>query len=140
MNNYFLVKVRYDKMMDNGTQKTVTEPYLVDALTFTEAEARISEEIKPYVSGEYMVSAISRYKIAESFLEKGDRYYRCKLEYITLDEKSGSEKKQGVFFLVGASTIEEARNTIESEMKKTMIDYDIVKIEETKIMDVFLYN
>ncbi len=126
-------------MMDSGVQKTVTEPYLVDALSFTEAEARITEEITPFAS-EFTVSAISRYKISESFLGNGDRYYRCKLEYITLDEKSGSEKKQGVFFLVGASTIEEARNTIESEMKKTMIDYDIVKIEETKIMDVFLYK
>lgn len=139
MNNYFLVKVRYDKMMDNGVQKTVTEPYLVDALSFTEAEARITEEMKPFAS-EFTVSAISRYKISESFLGNGDRYYRCKLEYITLDEKSGSEKKQGVFFLVQARTIEEARNTIVDEMKKTMIDYDIVKIEETKLMDVFLYK
>lgn len=141
MNNYFLVKVRYDKMMDNGVQKTVTEPYLVDALSFTEAEARIIEEMKPYISGEFMVSAISRYKVAETLLnESGDRYYRAKLEYITLDEKSGNEKKQGVFFLIQASTIEEARNTIVNEMKKTMIEYDIVKIEETKIMDVFLYR
>ena len=139
MNNYFLVKVRYDKMMDNGTQKTVTEPYLVDALSFTEAEARITEEITPFAS-EFTVSAISRYKISESFLGNGDRYYRCKLEYITLDEKSGSEKKQGMHFLVQARTIEEARNTIVDEMKKTMIDYDIVKIEETKLMDVFLYK
>lgn len=139
MNNYFLVKVRYDKMMDNGTQKTVTEPYLVDALSFTEAEARITEEITPFAS-EFTVSAISRYKISESLLGEGDRYYRCKLEYITLDEKSGSEKKQGVYFLVQAWRIEEVRDTIVAEMKKTMIDYDIVKIEETKIMDVFLYN
>lgn len=139
MNNYFLVKVRYDKMMDNGVQKTVTEPYLVDALSFTEAETRITEEITPFAS-EFTVSAISRYKISESFLGNGDRYYRCKLEYITLDEKSGSEKKQGMYFLVQARTIEEARNTIVDEMKKTMIDYDIVKIEETKIMDVFLYR
>lgn len=141
MNNFFLVKVKYDKMMDNGVQKTVTEPYLVDALSFTEAEARIIEEMKPYISGEFMVSAISRYKVAETLLnESGDRYYRAKLEYITLDEKSGNEKKQGVFFLIQASTIEEARNTIVNEMKKTMIEYDIVKIEETKIMDVFLYR
>lgn len=141
MNNFFLVKVKYDKMMDNGVQKTVTEPYLVDALSFTEAEARIIEEMKPYISGEFMVSAISRYKVAETLLnESGDRYYRAKLEYITLDEKSGNEKKQGVFFLIQASTIEEARNVIVAEMKKTMIDYDIVKIEETKIMDVFLYK
>ena len=90
---------------------------------------------------EFTVSAISRYKVAETLLnESGDRYYRSRLEYITLDEKSGNEKKQGVFFLVQAYTIEEARNIIETEMKKTMIDYNIVKIEETKIMDVFPYS
>ena len=138
MNNYFLVKIRYDKMQENGIIKTVTEQFLVDALSFTDAEARITEEMKPYTQGEFMVSAISRYKVSESFLdESGERYYRCKLEYITLDEKSGSEKKQGVFFLVQSDTIENAKNIVVAEMKKTMIDYTIQKIEETKILDVF---
>lgn len=141
MNNWMLCKIRYDKITETGVQRTVTEPYLVDALTFTEAEARIIEEMKPFISGEFTVSAISRYKVAETLLnESGDRYYRSKLEYITLDEKSGNEKKQGVFFLVQARTIEEARDIIEAEMKKTTIDYNIVKIEETKIMDVFPYS
>ena len=136
--NYFLVKIRYDKMQENGIVKTVTEQFLVDTLSFTDAEARITEEMKPYTQGEFMVSAISRYKVSESFLdESGERYYRCKLEYITLDEKSGSEKKQGVFFLVQSDTIENAKNIVVAEMKKTTIDYDIVKIEETKILDVF---
>ena len=139
--NWMLCKIKYDKITETGVQRTVTEPYLVDALSFTEAEARIIEEMKPFISGEFTVSAISRYKVAETLLnESGDRYYRSRLEYITLDEKSGNEKKQGVFFLVQAYTIEEARNIIETEMKKTMIDYNIVKIEETKIMDVFPYS
>lgn len=136
--NYFLVKIRYDKMQENGIVKTVTEQFLVDALSFTEAESRITEEMKPFISGEFTISAISRYKVAESFLdESGERYYRCKLGYITLDEKSGGEKKQGVFFLVQSDTIKDARNIIVTEMKKTMIDYTIQKIEETKILDVF---
>lgn len=136
--NYFLVKIRYDKMQENGIIKTVTEQFLVDALSFTDAEARITEEMKPYTQGEFMVSAISRYKVSESFLdESGERYYRCKLEFITLDEKSGSEKKQGAFFLVQSDTIENAKNIVVAEMKKTMIDYTIQKIEETKILDVF---
>ena len=135
--NYFLVKIRHDKMHENGIIKTVTEQFLVDALSFTEAESRITEEVKPFISGEFTISAISRYKVSESFLESGERYYRCKLEYITLDEKSGSEKKQGVFFLVQSDSIENAKNIVVAEMKKTTIDYDIVKIEETKIMDVF---
>lgn len=136
--NYFLVKIRYDKMQEDGIVKAVTEQFLVDTLSFTDAEARITEEMKPYTQGEFMVSAISRYKVSESFLdESGERYYRCKLEYITLDEKSGGEKKQGVFFLVQSDTIENAKNIVVAEMKKTTIDYDIVKIEETKILDVF---
>lgn len=125
-------------MQENGIVKTVTEQFLVDALSFTEAESRITEEMKPFISGEFTISAISRYKVAESFLdESGERYYRCKLGYITLDEKSGGEKKQGVFFLVQSDTIKDARNIIVTEMKKTMIDYTIQKIEETKILDVF---
>jgi len=140
MNNWMLTKVKYEKMMETGLQKSVTESYLVDAMSFCEAEKKIIKEMESCVSGNFAVTAISHYKVSESFLnETGDRYYRSKLEYITLDEKSGSEKKQGVYFLVQASSIEEARNTIVEEMKKTMIDYDVVKIEETKILDVFKY-
>lgn len=138
MNNWMLTKVRYEKITETGLQKNVTESYLVDAMSFCEAEKKITKEMESFISGDLAVTAISHYKVSESFLnETGDRYYRSKLEFITLDEKSGSEKKQGVYFLVQANTIEEARNIIVSEMKKTMIDYDIVKIEETKILDVF---
>lgn len=138
--NWFIVKIRYDKMLETGMQKTVTESFLVDALSFTEAEARIVEEVKPYISGEFSISDISRYRVSESLLNDGDRFYKSKLEYITLDERRGNEKKQGVYFLVQASSIDEARQNIETEMKKSLIDYEIVKIEETKIMDVFPYS
>lgn len=141
MYNWMLCKIKYDKMLETGIQRTVTEPYLVDALSFTEAEARIIEEIKPYVSGEFTISDISRYKLSDTFLnEDGDRYFKARLYFITLDEKSGSEKKTGVNMLIQASTIEESREIIVSEMKKTMIDYTIQKIEETKIIDVFPYR
>ena len=141
MYNWFECKLRYDKMLDTGIQKTVTEPYLVDALSFTEAEARIIEEIKPYISGEFTISDIKRVKFSDTFFnETGDRYFRAKLYYITLDEKSGSEKKTAVNMLVQATILKEAVEIIETEMKKTMIDYSIASVTETALMDVFPYS
>ncbi|MGI6574027.1 MAG: DUF4494 domain-containing protein [Fermentimonas sp.] len=141
MYNWFECKVKYDKMMETGMQKSVTEPYLVDALSFTEAEARIIEEMRPFISGEFSVSDIKRVKYAESFFnDSGDRYYRTKLHFITLDEKSGTEKKTPVYMLVQASTLKEVVEIVEAEMKKTMIDYAIVAVTETAIIDVFPYS
>lgn len=141
MYNWFECKLRYDKIVDGGMQKTVTEPYLVDALSFTEAEARIIEEIRPYMAGEFTVADIKRVRFADSFFNSsGDRYYKAKLYFITFDEKSGVEKKSGVNMLVQASELKEVVEIIETEMKKTMIDYVIHSISETAIMDVFRYS
>ncbi|PLB86818.1 phage tail protein [Dysgonamonadaceae bacterium] len=141
MYNWFECKVRYDKMLETGMQKTVTEPYLVDALSFTEAEGRIIEEIKPYISGEFTIADIKRVKYAETFFnEQGDRYFKTKLYFLTLDEKSGSEKKTAINMLVQASTLREAVDIVETEMKKTMIDYEFASVAETAIMDVFPYS
>ena len=94
MHNWFECKVSFEKVMENGMQKKVTEPYLVDALSFTEAEARIIEEIRPFVSGEFTVTDIKRARLSELFFnENGDRFYKIKVYFITLDEKSGAEKK-----------------------------------------------
>lgn len=133
--------MRYDKTLDTGLIKTVTEPYMIDALSFTEAEARIIEEITPFISGEFSVSDIKRVKYSDTFFnESGDRYYKAKLYYITLDEKSGAEKKTAVNVLVQASELREAVDIIDEEMKKTMIDYSIAGVTETAIMDVFTYK
>lgn len=141
MYNWFECKVRYDKTLDTGMIKTVTEPYLVDALSFTEAEARIIKEMTPFISGEFTVSDIKRVKFSDSFFnESGDRYYKAKLYFITLDEKSGSEKKTAVNMLVQASELKEAVETVETEMAKTMVDYSIAAVTETAIMDVFPYE
>ena len=141
MYNWFECKIRYDKMLENGMQRTVTEPYLVDALSFTEAEARIVEEIKPFISGEFGVSNIRRRKFTESFFnETGDRYYEVKVYFLTLDDKSGSEKKTLVRMLVQASSLTEVVEIVETEMKKTMIDYTFAAVAETAIMDVFPYS
>lgn len=141
MYNWFECKIKYDKMLETGMQKSVTEPYLVDALSFTEAEARIIQEIKPYISGEFSVSDIKRVKYTETFFnETGDRYFKARLFFITLDEKSGAEKKTGINMLVQATLLKEAVEIVEAEMKKTMIDYTFASVAETAIMDVFPYS
>lgn len=141
MYNWFECKVRYDKTLDTGIIKTVTEPYLVDALSFTEAEARIIKEMTPFISGEFSIADIKRVKFSDSFFnETGDKYYKAKLYFITLDEKSGSEKKTAVNMLVQASELKEAVETVEAEMGKTMIDYTMAAVTETAIMDVYPYD
>ena len=139
--NWFECKVSYEKMMENGVPKKVTEPYLVDALSFTEAEARIIEEMKPYISGEFTVTDIKRAKLAELFFnETGDRYYKIKVFFITLDEKSGAEKKTAIQTLAQASDLKEAISVLEEGMKGSMADYTIGAVTETMIMDVFPYS
>ncbi|MDH8701541.1 hypothetical protein M2138_000887 [Dysgonomonadaceae bacterium PH5-43] len=139
--NWFECKVSYEKMMENGVQKKVTEPYLVDALSFTEAEARIIEEMRPYITGEFTVTDIKRAKFAELFFnETGDRYYKIKIMYITLDEKSGAEKKTPVQILAQASDLKEAIDILEEGMKGSMADYSIASVTETMLMDVFPFS
>lgn len=128
-------------MQENGMVKKVNEPYLVDALTFTEAEARIIEEMKPFISGEYSISSEKKTKISEIFFNDGaDRYYLVKVNFITLDENSGVEKKTVSQILVQASDFEDAVEKFKEGMKGTMADYEIGSISETMIMDVFGAN
>lgn len=135
---WFECKVRYDKTMENGVVKKVNEPYLVDALTFTEAEARIIEEITPFISGEFTISAVKKTKISEIFWDQtGDRYYMVKVSFITLDEKSGAEKKTSSFILTQASDLEGALANFIENMKGTMADFEIASIAETPLMDVY---
>lgn len=141
MHNWFECKVSYEKMMENGMQKKVTEPYLVDALSFTEAESRIIEEITPYITGEFTVTDIKRAKISELFFnENGDRFYKIKVYFITLDEKSGAEKKTAAQMLAQACTLKEAIAVLEEGMKGTLADYTIASVTETALMDVFPYD
>lgn len=128
-------------MQENGTVKKVNEPYLVDALTFTEAEARIIDEMKPFISGEYSISSEKKTKISEIFFnEGGDRYYLVKVNFITLDETSGVEKKSTTQILVQASDFENAVANFNEGMKGTMADFEIASVTETMIMDVFGAN
>lgn len=141
MHNYFECKISYEKVLENGMQKKVIEPYLVDALSFTEAEARIIEEIRPFITGEFTVTDIKRARLSELFFnENGDRFYKIKVYFITLDEKSGQEKRTATNMLAQASTLKEAISVLEEGMKGTMSDYVIASVTETMIMDVFPFN
>ena len=137
MATWFECKVKYDKIQENGSVKKVNEPYLVDALSFTEAEARIIEECTPYISGEFSISAVKT-KISEIFWdETGDRYYMVKVMFVTIDEKTAVEKKSASFILVQSSDFKGALDNFMSGMKGTMADFEIASITETALMDVF---
>lgn len=141
MNNWFEVKASYEKTMENGMQKKVTEPYLVDALSHAEAEARAIEELKPYISGEFTIASVRRAKISELFgNSNGDRWFKAKVNFITLDEKSGAEKKTAVTMYAQASDIEEALKVVKKGMEGTLADYNVTGLNETHIMDVFPFG
>ena len=138
--NWFICKIRYEKVMEDGLQKKVTEQYVVDALSFTEAEAHIIEEMSQYISGEFEVVEIDRCVFKEIFFsdeETADKWYKSKVHFITIDEKTEKEKRTAVYYLVHGSSLENARKNIDEVMGGTMIDYVISSVGETKIMDVF---
>lgn len=138
MSNWFETKVRYDKMMENGMQKKVNEPYMVDALSFTEAEARTIEELTPFISGDFSISAVKRTNISEIFWDdSADKWYHVKVNFITIDEKSAVEKKTTSHILVAATDFKGALDNFMEGMKGTMADFEIASIAETTIMDVY---
>ena len=138
MAQWFECKVRYDKLMENGMQKKVNEPYMVDALSFTEAEARIIEEVTPFISGDFSVSAVKRTNISEIFWDdSADKWYHVKVNFITIDEKSAVEKKTTSHILVAATDFKGALDNFMEGMKGTMADFEIASIAETTIMDVY---
>lgn len=140
---WFETKVQYDKVQENGTQNKVTELYVVDALSFTEAESAITEEMKPYISGDYKIKNITPANYHEVFFsdsKEDDKWYKAKLAFITIDEKTEKEKRSIVHYLVQARSTDTAQQAINDVMSKTMIDYETASISETKILDVFEHH
>ena len=143
MNEWFECKVKYERTMDDGKVKKVNEPYLVDALSFTEAEERIIEERKHYMRGEFQVSDIKRARYAELFEtddESADRWFKVKLTFITLDEKTGAEKKTSQNVLVQAADLRDAVKRLDEGMKSSMMDYVISSVAESPLLDVYHYT
>lgn len=143
MHNWFTCKIRFEKTLENGMNKKVTELYLVDALSFTEAESRIIEEMTPFISGEFEVAGVAKANYNELFSSEEESaciWYKCKPWFITLDEKSGAEKRTASNVLVQASDLHDAIKKLDEGMKDTMADYVISSVSETAIMDVYPYE
>ena len=138
--NWFETTVRYDRQTEDGGQKKVSEVYVVDALSFAEAEQRITDEMQPFCSGEFDVKKIAIAPYTEVFFsedEGDDKFFRATVAMITLDERTGKEKETNVNFLVQAKNIETARRYVVDAFLNTQIDYEINRLVETKILDVF---
>ena len=141
MSTWYECKVKYQKMDQNGKEKKVNEPYLVDAVSFTDAEKRINEEMEPYISGEFQVTNIKIANYSELHPnENGDRWFKCKVSYIMLDEEKGTEKKSNTYILIQANDVKEAYEAIEELLHDTVSDYEIPAIAESPIMDVFPFS
>ncbi len=140
MATWFECKVKYEKIMPDGRQKKVTEPYLVDAVTFTDAEARINEVLEPYISGDFFVNNIKIANYSDLIPnENGDRWFKCKISYISYDEERGTERRSNSHILVQANNVKEAYDYIEKSMEGMVSDYEIPAIQESPILDVFPY-
>ncbi len=138
MAQWFQTKVRYDKMQENGSVKSVTEPYLVDALSFTEAEARIIESRKPYISGDFTVTAVKKMNLSEIFFSEAGGYnYMAKVGFITIDDKKGVEKVKTAFMLVQGLDFDEALLRFKEGMKGTISDFELISLTRTPILDIF---
>lgn len=141
--NWFECKVQYDTVTENGSNKKVSELYAVDAVSFTEAEKIMIDEMSCYIKGDFEVSDIKKAKYKEVFfsdIESADRYYKVKLQFITIDEKTAKEKRTNVMYLVQAENIKDALKNLDEVMKTSLSDYESVEIKETKIFDAIEYR
>lgn len=140
---WYLCKIRYDRTMEDGMTRAVTEQYVIDALSFSEAEVRITESMGSYISGEFDIKDITMCPFKEVFFsdeETADKWYKAKLQFITLDEKTEKERRSNVLYLVQAGSFNGAVKNIDEVMRGTMIDYRIVAVQETTVFDVFEYE
>ena len=140
---YFEVKIQYQKMQEDGKEKKVTEQYVVEALTFTEAESRIIEEMTPFIYGDFDVVSekIAPYNeilLSDSYSD--DKWFVSKVAFITIDEKTEKEKKQTFRYLVQAATSELALDYTKEMLSHGMSDYSIDSVQDTPTLDVFLYE
>ena len=144
MAEYFEVGVRYERTDENGTKTKVTDQFLVDAMSFTEAEARITDEIAQYsTSGDFKVMTIKRSQISEITIDKYanydvDRFYKVKVNWIDLDEKTLKEKRTPKHYLVAAGSLDAAHDVIRQYLHGSLRDYDVATVDESKIVDVII--
>ncbi|MBQ0116553.1 MAG: DUF4494 domain-containing protein [Flavobacterium sp.] len=137
---WYECKIKYRKTEENGVQKVVNELYLVDAMSYTEAESRISEEMTAYISEEFKITNIKTANFSEIHpFENTDRWFKSKVSLMAYDEESGKERKTNLYILVQANDVKEAFDNTTHVMRTTLGEYSIPSISESPIMDVFPY-
>ena len=137
---WFEVGIRYQKTQEDGSEKSVTEKYAIDALSFTEGESAITEEMAAYISGEFKVKSMQEASYREVFFsdkDDDDCWYKAKLQFISYDDKTNKERRTNVTYLVQAKSMHRAISNIDEVMKTTMIDYEIIGLSKTNVYDVF---
>lgn len=139
MSNWFECKVKYQKVDENGKQKGVSELYMVDAVSFTDAESRIIKELEDYAGlGEFIVASIKTTNYAEIIPnESGDRWFKCKAVFISFDEKSGKERRTSSSMLVQATDVKDAYEVLSKALSTSISDFTIPTVQESSIMDIF---
>lgn len=141
MNNWFTVKVKYTKQLENGAFKRVSEPYLLAAMTFTDAEARIYEELGAIIRGEFTVTNIARTDYHDIFqYEDSDTWYKCKISFESATEDSDKAKKVSQNFLIGAHSVKEAFERMHESLSTMLVDFMIPSIIVSPIVDIFPYT
>ena len=141
MNQWFTVKVKYTKELDNGTFKRVSEPYLLAALTFTDAEARIYEELATFIKGEFNVLSIARTELHDIFaFDDAEIWYKAKISYKSECLDRESEKKVKQNFLVSAHSVKDAYDRIKESLSTLMIDFQIESVVKSPIVDIFPFT
>ncbi|MBL4862395.1 MAG: DUF4494 domain-containing protein [Crocinitomicaceae bacterium] len=141
MNNWFTVKVKYTKQLEDGALKRVSEPYLLAAMTFTDAEARIYEELGEIIRGEFNVVGITRTEIHDIFASDDvDVWYKVKIKYENVDGDSEKSKKVTQNFLVSAGSVKEAYERIKESLSTLLVDFEIPSITVSPIIEIFPYR
>ena len=140
--NWFEAKVKYTKINEDGREKKVNEAYLLDAMSYTEAESRITHEMESVIKGDYYISSLKKSNITElvpSEDENDDRWYKAKVNIIDADEVSGKGKSTAQYYLVAAADTDRALENLKKNLSTFVVPYEIANISDTKFIDVFPY-
>lgn len=140
--NFFEVKVKYTKVGEDGREKKVSELYLLDAMSFTEAESRITEKLKEMIQGDFHITGIKPSNITELFKstdENDDKWFKAKVAIIDCDNISGREKRSNQYFLVAGANVDKALNNLQASLSTWVVPFDTVQVGDSNIVDVFPY-
>lgn len=136
-----MCKVKYAKENEQGLLKNVSEQYLVDAVSFTEAEARIYDMLGSVIRGDFQVTNISKSNIVDVFFfEDSDVWYKCKITYVVADADSGKEKKVTQYMLVSAHNVKDAYDRIHESLNNMLVSFVVPDINESPIVEIFPYE